>query len=186
MSSFAQPSRKTTRPHPVILLRPPFIMPAPQLPDQTPLPHRPARVQSRRRRLLLPRTSCSAFNVRCSMFNVRCSLFPFSALRFQYFRFQHFSFYLSAPCSHTGRCHLEKPVQRPLPNRQLRLSQPPPPLHLRHEHPRRPHRRPLPRPLAKTQIFHNRQPIRPPLQILEPNPGQNIGPLRKPDPCGRR
>ena len=56
-----------------------------------------------------------------------------------------------------------------------------PRLDLFHELPGRIHRRPLPRPFAKTQVFHDGRAISPPLQILEPNPGQNLRPLREPN-----
>ena len=105
------------------------------------------------------------FQIRGSVLNVRCSAF-------------------SSVCQVAPR-HVEKPVQRPLPHRQLRFPQPPPLLHLRHEQPRRSHRCPLPRPLAKTEIFHDGQPIGAPLQILEPDLGQDLCPVGKPDPRSR-
>src|ERR1035437_3811118 len=157
-----QPFHETPPPHPVSLLRPPFIMTPPQLPDQTLFPHRPAGVPGRQRRLLLPRTAGGR----------RVPFFPLSAfvgrmgrgVRGEVFRVQDSAVGVrcsafSSVCQVAPR-HVEKPVQRPLRHRQLRFPQPPPPpLHLADEQPRRSHRRPLPRPLAKTEIFHDGQTI---------------------------
>ena len=101
-----------------------------------------------------------------------CSFALNSCFSFPHFRFQAFA---------ASSRHLEKPVQGRLPGRQLRLAQAPPLLHLRHEPAGRFHRRPPPRTLAKRQLPHHRQPIRPLLQVPEPDLGENIRPVGEPE-----